>query len=66
MYTRYHKDYRVVISKIYDNIGYGYRAQFSIPKTNGTLENIQTYVTYRRKTAKEVLSDVERIIDVLG
>ena len=65
MLTRYYKDYSIVVTKVETNLGTGFRAMFSIPKTNGMRERIQCYETYCRKRPSEVLGDVQRIIDAL-
>ena len=64
--TRHYKDYVITVTKVESNLGNGFRALFSIPKTNGLRENIQIYETYRRTTPGIVCHDVERIIDALS
>ena len=66
MLTRNYKDYTIVVSKIDNNIGQGFRAYFCVPKMSGLKAEHQLYETYRRKRPMEVVEDVKKIIDTLG
>lgn len=66
MITRTYKDYTIVVSRIDNNIGTGFRASFYVAKTNGLKACHQLYETYRRTTFKDTVSDVKKIIDALG
>lgn len=66
MITRNYKDYTIVVSKIENNIGEGFRASFYVAKDNGVKACHQCYETYRRKTFKDTTADVKKIIDALG
>lgn len=66
MITRHYKDYTIVVSKLSTNIGEGFRASFFVAKMNGTTVCHQCYDTYRRKTFKDTVDDVKRIIDAVG
>ena len=62
---RHYKDYTIVVSRIDNNIGKGFRASFFVEKDNGTTVCHQCYDTYRRKTIKDTVADVEKIIDAV-
>ena len=66
MIERPYKDYTIVVSRIDNNIGKGFRASFFVEKMDGTVVCHQFYETYRRKTFKDTVSDVKKIIDALG
>ena len=66
MLTRNYKDYTIVVSRLSTNIGEGFRASFFVKKDNGVTVCHQCYDTYRRKTFKAVVEDVQKIIDALG
>lgn len=63
--TRIYNDYSIRIEKVENDLGTGFRAEFFIPKTNGTKSNIRVYETYKRGLRPgEVVEQVERIIDL--
>ncbi len=65
MITRNYKDYTIVVSRLSTNIGEGFRASFYVAKDNGLKACHQCYDTYRRKTFKDTVEDVKKIIDAV-
>ena len=64
MITRNYKDYQIVIYKIESNLGKGYRAAYSIPKSNGLRENVRSVESYRPGVkASDMLEGVKALID---
>ena len=66
--TRNYKDFTIRVNAIvhpnYNEMGY--KAEFFIPKTNGTKEHLSYYETYDKGIKPMmVVEKVQRIIDVL-
>lgn len=63
--TRNYNDYSIRVEKVETDLGTGFRAEFFIPKTDGTKSNVWVYETYKRGLRPgEVVEQVERIIDL--
>lgn len=63
--TRNYNDYSIRVEKVETDLGTGFRAEFFIPKTDGTKSNVRVYETYKRGLRPgEVAEQVERIIDL--
>lgn len=63
--TRNYNDYSIRVEKVETDLGTGFRAEFFIPKTNGTKSDVRVYETYKRGLRPgEVVEQVERIIDL--
>lgn len=63
--TRNYQDYTIRVEKVENAFGTGFRAEFFVPKTNGTKSDVRVYETYKRGLRPgEVVEQVERIIDI--
>ena len=63
--TRNYQDYTIRVERVENAFGTGFRAEFFVPKTNGTKSDVRVYETYKRGLRPgEVVEQVERIIDI--
>lgn len=63
--TRNYNDYTIRVEKVTTEYGNGFRAEFFIPKTDGTKFNPRFYETYARGLKPGMVIDqVIRIIDL--